>query len=240
MPTTNPEASDSSTSGQYFGRLLLEPLPDGRRMRLAEPFGFLDAKRKRWPVPRHAIVDGASIPQALWSVAGGPFDGKYRDASVVHDYYCSVRLEPWKAVHRVFYEAMLASDVSPARAKLMYAAVYFAGPRWSDMDTANTRLPRIDDRGQAFCIDDSRFGRDVLKVVSLPDKSAANLPGRPESGGRLKGEAQLHMDLLQRLIQDYDPTLREIESALDQALSTLESKSPDHIRIHTLVAPPLE
>src|SRR5215471_561969 len=101
-----------STFGRYLGRLVLEPLADGRLMRLVEPFGFLDPEQKRWPVPPGAKVDGASIPQALWSLIGGPFEGKYRDASVVHDYYCDVRTEPWRAVHKVFYNAMRASDVS--------------------------------------------------------------------------------------------------------------------------------
>src|ERR1041385_4295059 len=51
------------------------------------------------------VIDGASIPQPLWSFMGGPYEGKYLAASVVHDYYCSTRLEPWRDVHRMFYEA---------------------------------------------------------------------------------------------------------------------------------------
>ena len=37
---------------------------------------------------RGRVVDGASIPSVFWSIIGAPYTGKYRDASVIHDYYC--------------------------------------------------------------------------------------------------------------------------------------------------------
>jgi hypothetical protein len=58
--------------GHYTGRLLLQPLPDGRRMRVIEDFGFMEADGLHWPVPPKSTVDGASIPQVLWSLMGGP------------------------------------------------------------------------------------------------------------------------------------------------------------------------
>lgn len=236
MSATQVSASDGGSFGDYFGRLLLEPLPDGRRMRLAEVFGFRDANQKRWPVPKDAIVDGASIPQALWSVMGGPFEGKYRDASVVHDYYCSTRLQSWRSVHRVFYEAMRASGVSPRRAKLMYAAVYFAGPRWSDMDTVNAGLPRIDEHGRAFSVHNSRFDRDVYEVVGLPGLSAARVLESGACGETHTGAAQLDMERLERLIEGHDPTLGEIDLALDQAVAILGRETGGH----ALVSPPTD
>jgi len=126
--------------GHYTGRLILEFLSDGQRMRVIEDFGFMEADGVHWPVPPKTTVDGASIPQVLWSVMGGPFEGKYRDASVVHDYYCAVRSADWRSVHRMFYRAMLVSGVSVRRAKVMYAAVYFAGPRWDDLVVDNVLL----------------------------------------------------------------------------------------------------
>ena len=60
MSAAQPSALDAGSFGEYFGRLLLEPLPDGRRMRLAEVFGFRDASQKRWPVPKDAL--GATHP----------------------------------------------------------------------------------------------------------------------------------------------------------------------------------
>jgi hypothetical protein len=126
--------------GHYTGELILRPLPDGRRMRTEKYFGFRDPEEMRWDVPPNTEVDGASIPRILWTLVGGPWEGRYRDASVVHDYYCSVRSTDWKAVHRMFYDGMLASYVPVYQAKIFWAAVRFAGPRWTDMDVHNVRL----------------------------------------------------------------------------------------------------
>jgi hypothetical protein len=61
---------------------------------------------------------------------GGPFEGRYRDASVVHDYYCKVRTAPSDDVHEMFYQAMLANGVDSVKAGVMYYAVKWYGPRW--------------------------------------------------------------------------------------------------------------
>src|SRR5690242_3570669 len=71
--------------GAYQGRVITEWLPDNRKMRLIEPFEYIGPDGRRWPVPAGTVVDGASIPQAFWSIIGGPFEGAYRPASVIHD-----------------------------------------------------------------------------------------------------------------------------------------------------------
>ena len=126
--------------GRYVGKLVLEWLPDGRLMEIQKPFAFIDSAELHWDVPKKAQIDGASIPRILWSVTGGPYNGKYRDASAVHDWYCSIRTRTWVATHAMFYEAMLTSGVPSRQAKVMYAAVKYAGPRWSTMDTHNTNV----------------------------------------------------------------------------------------------------
>jgi hypothetical protein len=107
-------------------------------MRLIEPFEFIGPNGRRWPVPAGTVVDGASIPQAFWSIIGGPFEGAYRPASVIHDYYCEIRTRPYRDVHRAFYDGMLTSGVKDAKAWLMYQAVERFGPSWAD--------PKIDPR----------------------------------------------------------------------------------------------
>ena len=67
---------------------------------------------------------------AFWSIIGGPFEDKYREASVIHDHYCDEKTDTWQNVHLVFYNGMRAHGVDPLKAKLMYAAVYNFGPRW--------------------------------------------------------------------------------------------------------------
>lgn len=105
---------------------------DGRRMTLLRPFVFTEPVSNRvWTAPSGALVDGASIPRVFWSIVGGPFEGEYRDASILHDHECTVRVQPWREVHRMFHQACLAGGVHPLKARLMYAAVYLFGPRWS-------------------------------------------------------------------------------------------------------------
>jgi hypothetical protein len=121
-------------SGEFIGRVVAEwlepPAGDSRKMRLLEEFAYRDPSGKIWKVPKGAIVDGASIPAFLWTPVGSPYTGGYRRASVVHDYYCDKKTQPWKTVHRMFYDAMLAGGVPVLRSKTMYAAVYQFGPRW--------------------------------------------------------------------------------------------------------------
>jgi len=99
-------------------------------MRLVEPFEFVGPDGRRWPVPPGTIVDGASIPQFLWSLIGAPFEGLYRDASVLHDHYCETRTRAASDVHQMFKDAMITSGVGTSRAWLMYKAVDKFGPRW--------------------------------------------------------------------------------------------------------------
>lgn len=119
-----------STLGSYKGDLVVKALPDGRTLELVQDFEFVAPNNVKWVVPKRAKVDGASIPKPLWSTIGGPFSGKYRDASVVHDFYCDVRIRTSNKVHRVFYDAMLASGVEKSKADVMYFAVLRFGPKW--------------------------------------------------------------------------------------------------------------
>jgi hypothetical protein len=118
--------------GNFVGKVVTEWLNDGdgRKMKLLEPFSFVNAEGVRWEAPKGSIVDGASIPRFAWSIIGGPFEGKYREASVIHDVACIQKARPWQEVHRTFYEAMMANGVNKTLAKIMYGAVYHYGPRW--------------------------------------------------------------------------------------------------------------
>ncbi len=108
----------------------VEMLSDGLELRLLEDFVYIDPRGKVWLAPKDFIVDGASIPRAFWTVVGGPLDGKYRNASIVHDEACVRREEPSEDVHLMFYEACRCGGIPEEKAKVMYAAVYHFGPRW--------------------------------------------------------------------------------------------------------------
>lgn len=118
--------------GSFEGEVATVWLPDGRKMRLTSDFAYRDPVGKRWVAPKDSVIDGASVPQIFWTPVGGPFEGPYRKASVLHDVACVERTETWQAVHKMFYYAMRAASVSESRAALMYAAVYKFGPRWEE------------------------------------------------------------------------------------------------------------
>jgi hypothetical protein len=113
----------------FSGNPVLEFLPDGRNMRLYKDFSFADTKRI-WLAPAGCIINGASIPTFLWSVAGSPFVGMYRNAAVLHDYFCGEKTEPWREVHAMFKLAMIVGGVSEFKATYMFQGVYTFGPRW--------------------------------------------------------------------------------------------------------------
>lgn len=125
-----PNTAQATAGGQFQGRLVTEWLGDGRNMRLVDSFAYRSPDRETWEVPKGTVVNGASIPQFLWSFIGSPFGGKYRKASVIHDYFCEARNRDWRRVHRVFYEAMLDAGVERSKAWIMYQAVNRFGPRW--------------------------------------------------------------------------------------------------------------
>ena len=112
----------------------VELLDDGRGAHLLAPLSYRRPDGSDWPVPTGAWLDGASIPRPLWSLIGGPFEGRYRNASIVHDHYCITKTRPWQDVHRMFYEAMRCSGTGATQARIMYYSVYRFGPRWPSLE----------------------------------------------------------------------------------------------------------
>lgn len=115
---------------KFIGVVTVEWLDDGRSMKLKKEFVYVDQNGKQWTVPKNTIVDGASIPKMFWTTVGGPYEGKYRNASVVHDHYCVTKTETWQDVHLMFYNACITGGTAIIKAKVMYSAVYVGGPRW--------------------------------------------------------------------------------------------------------------
>jgi hypothetical protein len=123
-------AASAELWGRFEGSVVARWEDDGREMTLVEPFGYRDPRGLLWDAPSGSVVNGASIPRAFWSLIGGPFAGQFRNASVVHDVACVGRDRPWRAVHRMFYEACRCGGVGAVPAKTMYYAVFHFGPRW--------------------------------------------------------------------------------------------------------------
>jgi endonuclease I/V8-like Glu-specific endopeptidase len=136
LDAQTPADADLTEAAEEFGSFEGLPpevalLDEGRNVKLLKPLAYLTAIGERWQVEAGVIVDGASIPRAFWSLIGGPFEGKYRNASIIHDRFCDLRNRSWDATHRMFHDAMRCSGVGILKAKVMFYAVYRFGPRWT-------------------------------------------------------------------------------------------------------------
>jgi hypothetical protein len=116
--------------GYYSGSPVTRWEPDGRTMTLLSELRYTDPQGFTWIAPAGSKVDGASIPRSLWSIMGGPFEGKYRNASVLHDVAYEQHKRPWQDCDRMFYNAMRCSGVGGVEAKTMYYSLYRFGNHW--------------------------------------------------------------------------------------------------------------
>ena len=120
----------SSKWGHYSGYVEARWENDGRTMTLLSELRYTDPKGVVWIAPSGSVVDGASIPRSLWSLMGGPFEGKYRNASVLHDVSYDQKNRTHEVCDQMFYNAMRCSGVSAVEAGTMYYALRKFGHHW--------------------------------------------------------------------------------------------------------------
>src|SRR5262245_30343962 len=84
--------------GHFEGKVVASFAANGRDIILEKPYAYIDGKGRRWDVPAGLTTDGASIPQVFW-IKYPPFTGSYRDAAVIHDYYCQTKSRSWQDTH---------------------------------------------------------------------------------------------------------------------------------------------
>jgi len=135
--------------------LTQEGTPD-RQMRVLQDFSFTDPSLKVWPAPRGSVVDGASIPRALWTIVGSPYTGDYRRASIVHDIACDNAEQDTKkrrAADRMFFHACRTGGCSIWESIVLYLGVRIGAaakdvPSWHaaiSIEAAGPRLRRSDE-----------------------------------------------------------------------------------------------
>jgi len=134
-------AREKHSWGYYSGQVEARWENDGRTMTLLSELRYTDPNGLVWVAPAGSVVDGASIPRVLWSLMGGPFEGKYRNASVLHDVAYDQKTRPWKQCDRMFYNAMRCSGVAATEAKTMYYALYRHGRHWKRLHIATGETP---------------------------------------------------------------------------------------------------
>ena len=178
-----PTSQAGSNWGQFVGTVETRWENDGRNMTMLRDFAFIEPNgTTRWDARSSSVIDGASIPQWAWSIVGGPFEGKYRNASVVHDVACDTKARPWKKTHRMFYTAARAGGTDMVRAKVMYGAIYHFGPRWPD-----PRLPLAYSLRQG---DENDLARLRQFIEDRPDVSLDSID-RVTSRGLIAAEPQI-------------------------------------------------
>ena len=117
---------------------------DGVTMVLLNELRYTDPYGEVWVAPAGSRVDGASIPRAFWSIIGGPFDGKYRKASVLHDVAYDTQTRSWQDADLMFYNAMRCSGVGAFTAKTMYYALVRHGRHWKHRQAVAVSRPSRD------------------------------------------------------------------------------------------------
>ena len=169
-----------------------QPTQD-RDMELLADFSFVDQDGKRWKACKGCVVNGASIPSALWTVVGPPFVGDYRRASVVHDVACEKRLARHQDVHLMFFRAMRADDVAWGKAAMMYLAVKRFGPKWSKN---SGELKKKKHEPNAI-----RRYIDALKVAAEHVDESAGLKGVEEFADELLAGKTVHQVAESRVVR---------------------------------------
>jgi len=189
---SEPEESPSVESkwGYFDGDPVTKWNSDGLTMTLLTELRYTDPNGDVWIAPIGSVVDGASIPRYLWSIMGGPFEGKYRNASVLHDVAYGQHKRPWQDCDRMFYYAMRCSGVSAIEAKTMFYALYKFGHHW--------KFPIK--RGKPVKYEGQMVARAVARAEPIPRA----IPVNP---------AQINE--ARDWISNTDPTLDQIEHRAD-------------------------
>ena len=158
--------------GRFEGTLEFQPqgCEQTRKCTIKNEFGYVDSEGTGWQAQKDLETDGASIPDWAQLFIGGPFAKEFIRAAVIHDHYCWRNVRPWRKTHWVFYDALIASGVDEAKAKLMYYAVYLRGPKWIELIAG-----RPCGTGQNCVQDERMFKQDAQGKTSwnLPDNSSA-------------------------------------------------------------------
>jgi hypothetical protein len=146
-------------SGEPEAIWLTEDGTEDRTMQILKTFSFRDPDSKEWVAAAGSVVDGASIPRALWTIVGSPYTGDYRRASIVHDVACieaGADKKKRRAADRMFFHACRAGGCSIWQSIVLYVGVRIgaAAPEVStwhaalSTETAGPRIRRANDELQ--------------------------------------------------------------------------------------------
>lgn len=211
-------AAPGTFKGSVKAEWLTPPKPTDvfRDMRLLDTFGFVDSKGQHWDVPPGYVTNGASIPWGLWNIIGGPYDGPYRDAAVIHDYYCEKKLRTWEETHLMYYEAALARGTSDSVASTMYAGLRLGGPRWVFAGGSPNKKAAL------FGLISTAQAQTAPPAPPVPPAPVTKVdPGLTNRGAPTPDAAKKAFEDLQAWIQREKPTPEQIDKRVEEIRKSL-------------------
>ena len=243
VPTASCESADQPICTFFNAPLTLLTTPIRLLFRketfypTANELEFIDSTQKIWIAPKGTLTDGASIPRAFVPMVGEPTSKEFVNAAAIHDAYCGVgnddlaqyHSDRWQNVHRMFYDALRVGGTPPKKAKIMFAAVYIGGPRWTmtrspqkaTQVTKGQNLPNL-----------QISSKSTEEVLRDPNGRTPRQKGISER--RLRSELQDAIDFINR----ENPTIAALErylimrDAVLDGLAKLEEDlgggAPDH------------
>ena len=115
-----------------------------RKMELCERFSFTDHERE-WVADKGRLIDGASIPRALWTAVGAPYVGRYRRPSIIHDIACedAESEADRRAADRMFYRACRSEGLARVESAILYCGVRFGAWMSGGHFRGESSLPRL-------------------------------------------------------------------------------------------------
>ena len=165
--------------GHFSGSVETRWENDGVTMVLLNELRYTDPYGQVWVAPAGSRVNGASIPRAFWSIIGGPFEGKYRNASVLHDVAYEEQKVPPGEADLMFYNAMRCAGVGATTAKTMYYVLLRHGRHWKHRQAQPVQ--RAPTRASAIAPGDVN---EIQQWIQANDPSLDEIQARADEGGR--------------------------------------------------------
>jgi len=132
IPRSLPAPSSTTSSTPHFsGNLAVSVNEERYTATTIGDFEFIDSKGVIWRVPKGTIADASSVPRAYWSIVGPPLTSDYTIPTILLDYFTREQKHPPEQVHKMFWDALLATGMETAKAKMFYTSVSTFGPRWT-------------------------------------------------------------------------------------------------------------
>lgn len=81
-----------------------------------------EGETRQLTIPKGYMTDGASIPRAVWTLIGSPYEPEFITAAIVHDKMCDMGWEV-EEMSELFFLLLRDSGVDKVKSELMESAV---------------------------------------------------------------------------------------------------------------------